>query len=84
MADREQRDKILRFYRGSGEDDLATRLLDWADQAQKQRRCKVGFFLDPRGQEIAEVVGNLYPDLAVLLGGGYQGAERQKICFKHE
>ena len=38
MADREQRDKILRFYRGSGEDDLATRLLDWADQAQKQRR----------------------------------------------
>ena len=84
MADREQREKILRYYRGSGEDDTASRLLDWADQANKQRRFKTSFFLDPRGQEIAETVGNLFPDIEVVFVGGYSGAERQKAAFVHE
>lgn len=84
MADREQREKVLRYYRGSGEDELASRLLDWADQANRQSRFKTGFFLDPRGQEIAETVGNLFPNLEVAFEGGYPGAERQKVAFVHE
>ena len=84
MADREQREKILRYYRGSGEDELAGRLIDWAEQAHKQRRAKIGFFLDPRGQEIAETVGNLFSDVNIATDGGYSGAERQRIGFVHE
>lgn len=84
MSEREQRERVIRYYRGSGEEELAIRLLDWADQAHRQRRSKVSFFLDPRGKEIAETVGNLYPGLKVVFEGGYQGAERQKAAFVHE
>lgn len=81
MSEREQKERVIRYYRGSGEEEIAARLMDWADQAQRQRRSKVSFFLDPRGQEIAETVGHLYSGLKVVFDGGYSGAERQKAAF---
>ena len=84
MADKDQREKVLRYYRGSGEDVLAGRLLDWADQANRYRRTKSGIYLDPRGLEIAETVVNLFPSVRLELDGGYPGAERQRITFVHE
>lgn len=83
MVDREQREKMIRYYRGAGEDILVTRLIDWAEQVQKHKRPKTGIFLDPRGREIAETVGNLFSDIEVLFDGGYKGAERERIVFTY-
>lgn len=83
MVDREQREKMIRYYRGTGEDILVTRLIDWAEQAQKHKRSKTGIFLDPRGREVAETVSNLLSDVEVLFDGGYIGAERQRVAFAY-
>ena len=37
MADR---DKILRFFRSSGDEELAAKLLDLAENVQKTRKCQ--------------------------------------------
>ena len=44
-----EREKILRYYRASGEGDLAARLLDAGENAQRNRKYKVSEFLDPHG-----------------------------------
>ena len=78
------REKILRFYRGSEGEDKAVRLVDAAEKAMKNQKFRLTDFLDPFGQEIAEVVAANFDGLQVSFNGGYAGAERQRAIFKHE
>ncbi|WP_378952069.1 RNA-binding protein [Pelosinus sp. sgz500959] len=79
-----EREKILRYYRASGEGELAARLLDTAEHAQRNRKYKVSEFLDPHGYSIAETIGAHYSSLKLVSNGGYHGAERVKVIFLNE
>ncbi len=81
MADRE---KIIRYYKGTEGAETAIRLVDLAEQAMKNQKFRLSGFLDPYGQEIAETVAANYPGLKVDFNGGYSGAERQRALFQHE
>lgn len=78
------REKILRFYRGSEGEETAAKLVDVAEKAMKNQKFRLTAFLDPFGQEIAEVVAANFEGLAVSFNGGYVGAERQRAVFQHE
>ena len=78
------REKILRFYRGSEGEETAVKLVDAAEKAMKNQKFRLTAFLDPFGQEIAEVVAANFEGLAVSFNGGYAGAERQRAVFQHE
>lgn len=78
MADRE---KILRYYRGQDEGELAARLLDLAEYAIKYRRYKVSDFLDPHGFSIVETIAAHYEQLNTISDGGYNSAERIKAAL---
>ena len=71
----EQKERILRFYRGSEGEETAVRLLDLAETVIKTRKFRISPFLDPYGQEIAETIRASYDDLQLDFDGGYQGAE---------
>ena len=81
MADRE---KIIRFYRGTEGEETAVKLVDAAEAVNKTRKFRTSDFLDPYGCEIAETVAASYEDIKVDFNGGYVGAERQCACFVHE
>lgn len=53
MADR---DKILRYFKASVDEELAARLVDLAEHARKTSKYKVSEFLDPHGRNVAEIV----------------------------
>ncbi|HWR08409.1 RNA-binding protein [Sporomusa sp.] len=76
-----ERDKILRYYRSSGDADLAAKILDLAEVTLKNRKYKVSEFLDPYGQSIAETIAAHYERLTMETNGGYAGAERMKAAF---
>lgn len=80
MADRE---KVLRYYRGTEGADIAARLLDLAEAAAKSRKFRLTEFLDPYGCEIAETAAAVYDGLSVVFDGGYPGAERRRAAFVH-
>lgn len=75
------REKILRYYRASGEEDLAARLLDLAEQALRNRKYKTSEFLDPFGYSIAETIQAHYERIVLSSYGGYSRAERLKVAF---
>lgn len=78
MIDRE---KILRYYRATGDHEMAARILDAAEAAVRNRRFQVTEFLDPLGYSIAETVA-AYDDALILSSqGGYETAERVKAAF---
>ena len=81
MADRE---KILRYYRGTEGAEIAARLLDIAELVSKNRKYKVSEFLDPYGYTIAETIAASYDNIEINSSGGYYGAERQRVSFKHK
>ena len=78
MIDRE---KILRYYRATGDHELAAKILDVAEAAQRNRRFQVTEFLDPHGYSIAETVAAYDDSLKVSSHGGYITAERVKAVF---
>lgn len=79
MLDRE---KIVRFYRASGDGELAARLCDLAEAAGKSRKYRVSDFLDPHGYAIAEsIAAGAGGRLLLESDGGYPGAERIKAIF---
>lgn len=78
------REKILRFYRGSEGEETAVKLVDAAEKARKSQKFRLTAFLDPFGQEIAEIVAANFDGLQVSFDGGYSGAERQRAMFRHE
>jgi len=79
-----EREKILRYYRASGDGDLAGKLLDVAEVAQRNRKYKSSEFLDPYGYTIAETILAHYDSLKLIGSGGYNGAERVKAIFINE
>jgi len=78
------REKILRFYRGSEGEEIAVKLVDAAEKAMKNQKFRLTAFLDPFGQEIAEIVAANFIGLKVFFHGGYVGAERQRAIFQYE
>ncbi len=78
------REKIIRYYRASGDEALAARLLDNAEGAVKSGKYKVSDFLDPYGFSIAETVAAHYPELKLDYSGGFNNAERIKAAFVAE
>lgn len=81
MADR---DKILRFYKGTEGEETAIRLVDAAEAVNKSRKFRSSDFLDPYGQEIAETIAANYTGIRVEFFGGYNGAERQCAALIHD
>ena len=81
MAGSEQKEKIIRYYRGTEGEETAVRLTDMAEQAQRSQKFRLSDFLDPYGQEIAETVAANYPGLRLDFSGGYRGAERQRALL---
>ena len=81
MADR---DKVLRFFRSGGDEDLAAKLLDLAETVQKSRKFKVSDFLDPHGLSVAEIVAANVGNIKVEVNGGFQNPERAKVAFVSE
>nr|WP_196594146.1 YlmH/Sll1252 family protein [Pectinatus sottacetonis] len=81
MADRE---KILRFYKGTEGEETAIRLVDNAEAVNKTRKFRTSDFLDPYGQEIAETIAANYDGIRIDFDGGYNGAERQCAALIHD
>lgn len=80
----EQKEKLIRFYKGTEGEEVAVKLVDMAEQVQRSQKFRLSGFLDPFGQEIAETVAVNYVNLKVDFEGGYQGAERCRAIFVHE
>lgn len=78
MIDRE---KILRYYRSTGDHELAGRIINAAETALKNRRFQFTEFLDPHGYSIAESAAAYEEDIELLSAGGFTGAERVKAVF---
>ncbi len=76
-----EREKIIRYYRASGEAELAAKLINLADTVARTRKYKVSEFLDPYGLSVSETVVAHYAHLKIETSGGYSGAERVKIAF---
>ena len=81
MADR---DKILRYFKASGDEELAARLVDLAEAARKTAKYKVSEFLDPHGRNVAEIVAANFEGIRLETDGGFANAERVKAAFVAE
>ena len=81
MADRE---KIIRFYKGTEGEEIVIRLINAVEAVNKTRKFRSTDFLDPYGCEIAETIVAHYDGISVNFNGGYVGAERQCASFVHE
>ena len=78
MADR---DKIIRYFKASGDEALASHLVDLAEHAHKTGRYQVSDFLDPHGLNMAEIVAANFSTIHLDVNGGFPGAERQRAAF---
>ncbi len=81
MADR---DKIIRYFKASGDEELAAKLYELAEAAYKSSKFKVSEFLDPREQNVAEIVAANLGGVKVEVFGGFTDAERNKVAFVAE
>lgn len=81
MADRE---KILRYFKAGGDEQLAAKLLDLAEAANKSRKYKVSEFLDPHAYNVAEIIVANYDNIKLEASGGFNNAERVKVAFVSE
>ncbi|MCX7970314.1 MAG: YlmH/Sll1252 family protein [Negativicutes bacterium] len=76
---KDEREKILRYYRATGDGDLAARLLDLAQTAVSGRRYRVGDFLDRHQAMVAETIAQHDRQrLELRWAGGYDQAERRR------
>ena len=79
----DSREKIIRYYKGTEGEQTAVKLVDFAEQALKNRKYKLSGFLTPFEQEMANTIANSLGDLHVEFDGGFIGAERQRAAFCH-
>ena len=77
------KEKIIRYYKGTEGEAVAVKLVDFAAQTLKNRKCKLTGFLSPFEQEMAGVIANSLGSLNVDFYGGFRGAERQRAAFCH-
>ena len=75
------RDRIIRYYKGSDNGELAARLIDLADSVAKGRPYAVSEFVSPGAVQIGETIQAHVPSLVLKTFGGYEGAERVKLAF---
>lgn len=61
----EQKEKLIRFYKGTEGEETVIKLVDLAEAVQRSQKFRLSGFLDPYGQEIAETVAANYPGLRV-------------------
>ncbi len=78
MADRE---KILRYFKAGGDEQLAAKLLDLAEGANKSRKYRVSEFLDPHAYNVAEIIAANFENIKLDSDGGFANAERVKVAF---
>ncbi|MDO4178863.1 MAG: YlmH/Sll1252 family protein [Phascolarctobacterium sp.] len=78
MADRE---KILRYFKAGGDEQLAAKLLDLADGANKSRKFRVSEFLDPHAYNVAEIIAANFDNIKIESDGGFANAERVKAVY---
>ena len=81
MADRE---KILRYFKAGGDEELAAKLLDLAEGARKSKKFRITDFLDPHSYNVAEIVAANYENIKIEADGGFNNAERVKAAFIDE
>lgn len=81
MADRE---KILRYFKAGGDEQLAAKLLDLAEGANKSRKYRVSEFLDPHAYNVAEIIAANFDNVRLETDGGFANAERVKVAFISE
>lgn len=81
MADRE---KILRYFKAGGDEQLAAKLLDLAEGANKSRKYRVSEFLDPHAYNVAEIIAANFDNVRLETDGGFMNAERVKAAFVSE
>lgn len=81
MADRE---KILRYFKAGGDEQLAAKLLDLAEAAHKSRKFRVSEFLDPHAYNVAEIIAANYDSVKIEANGGFNNAERVKVAYISE
>lgn len=81
MADRE---KILRYFKAGGDEQLAAKLLDLAEAAHKSRRFRVSEFLDPHAYNVAEIIVANFDNVKLDAFGGFNNAERVRVAFVDE
>ena len=81
MADRE---KILRYFKAGGDEQLAAKLLDLAEGAHKSRKFRVSEFLDPHAYNVAEIIAANFNSVRLEADGGFGNAERVKAAFIDE
>ena len=62
MADRE---KILRYFKAGGDEELAAKLLDLAEGARKSKKFRITDFLDPHSYNVAEIVAANYENIKI-------------------
>ena len=62
MADRE---KIIRFYKGTEGEEIVIKLIDAVEAVNKTRKFRATDFLDPYGCEIAETVVAHYDGISL-------------------
>ena len=49
----EQKEKLIRFYKGTEGEETVVKLVDLAEAVQRSQKFRLSGFLDPYGQEIA-------------------------------
>ena len=81
MVDRE---KILRYFKAGGDEQLAAKLLDLAEGANKSRKYRVSEFLDPHAYNVAEIIAANFENIKLAADGGFANAERVKVAFVAE
>ncbi len=77
----EQREKILRYYRGTEGEPVVQKLVNLTDALAKTHKYRLSGFLDPYGQEIAEMVLANLGGFHLSFDGGYHGAERARAML---
>jgi len=78
-----EREKIIRYYKGTEGESTAVKLIDFAEQARKNHKYKLSGFLTPFEQSMAETIAKTLGDLKIEFDGGFIGAERKRAAFCH-
>lgn len=77
----EQKEKLLRFYKGTDSEAVAKKLVNLAEMTKKTENYRISGFLDPYEQEIAEAVRANLGGFRIDFFGGYLGAEHMRAMF---
>lgn len=76
-----EKEKLIRYFEASGTGEEARRMIDLAEQVVAGKPYRVSDFMSPAGLVIADAVKANFPQLKVISGGGYEGAERLRVAF---